>query len=88
MNLKDIETVVNNAIKDANAVPLEETREWCVNWGDLRCVDVRRWESMDGDTGIEVLVEEADPSNWEFSRYVTNYVFERLGVVVDVRTEW
>lgn len=60
---------------------------WPVNWADLRCIDARRWEDADGDTGHTVTISEADPCASEFAQAVAQALGTKWGNV-DVMTEW
>lgn len=91
-NLQKIKTLVNEAcnaaidnlgINDKAAYDKEP-----INWGDLGCCDVRRYESVHGDSGYEVLIEEAAPDCPLFCSYVREFLTEHGFENVEVRTEW
>lgn len=59
-----------------------------INWGDLSCVGTEQFVDDGGETGYRCYVEEADPGCDELQSYVAAYVFKKMGVTVEVRTEW
>ena len=73
------------AIAAANDAELKDA---CVNWGDLSCVDAQYYESVHGDSGHRVLIEEADPSNYLFCKFVGEHLALAGYPNVEVATEW
>lgn len=59
-----------------------------INWGDIRCVNVLFYTDVHGDTGYQVVIEEAAPDSSTFQ----NYIAGKLGVAgfpnIEVRCEW
>lgn len=59
-----------------------------VNWGDFGCVSAEAYVTEDGDQGLRVLIEEADPSCVNVHNFVRQWLADRGWVGVDVVTEW
>ncbi len=58
-----------------------------VNWGDLSCLDVEWYETLLGESGYRVVIEEAAPENQEFQRFIREDI-KKFGFDVQVVTEW
>jgi hypothetical protein len=60
-----------------------------INWGDLGCVSARYWTDSDGESGLQVVVEEASPNSGELSAAIQNGL-ARLNWIgpIEVITEW
>jgi len=71
-----------------NAASNAELKGACVNWGDLSCVDAQYYESVHGDSGHRVLIEEADPNNYPFCKFVGEHLALAGYPHVEVTTEW
>jgi hypothetical protein len=63
-----------------------------INWGDLGVCEVREitclWPEPDDEHQIEVLIEEADPSNYQFAEFIVNRFHLEFGFYIHVLTEW
>jgi hypothetical protein len=59
-----------------------------VNWADLHCIRVEKCEEENGDIRYRATVEEASPMAEEFQMYVSEYIYDKTGLVVDIVTEW
>lgn len=58
-----------------------------VNWADLHCLDVEWYETLYGDSGYRVIVEEAAPENPDFQKFIREDI-QKFGFDVEVVTEW
>lgn len=82
--METIKLVANQAIKDADSNDFKEA----INWGDLSVVDVRWFESLEGNSGYEVSIEEASPDCHKFRAYIRD-VLKGYGFPdVEIKTEW
>lgn len=61
---------------------------WCVNWGDLDCVDAEYCFSVFGGEVYRVYIEEAAPENEGFRDFVREYMAAHGCPGVEVVTEW
>lgn len=86
VNMHDIRITVEKAILYADME--KNSHDFCVNWGDLHCVNVEWYQDIDGYEGYRVWIEEADPDNWKFRKFIADYVKDKLGVDIEVKTEW
>ena len=59
-----------------------------VNWADLRCLEARVFTSDDGETGLQVFIEEAAPDAQELQEFVGEHLRQAGFLVVEVVTEW
>lgn len=59
-----------------------------INWGDLSCRGAEKFVDDQGCGGYRCYIEEADPGCTELQEYVSAYLFNKMGVGVQVVTEW
>lgn len=59
-----------------------------INWGDLGCVDARKWQDCWGNEGMTVYIEEASESATELHSFIREYLKDRGWSGVEVVTEW
>jgi|PlaIllAssembly_1097288.scaffolds.fasta_scaffold05989_11 hypothetical protein len=61
-----------------------------INWGDLRCVDALKMQSVHDTKAnfYQVEIEEADPGAWELHEHVSKALAERGFYHVQVVTAW
>ena len=59
-----------------------------VNWSNLHCAGVERYETDLGDSGVRVYVEEADPSAVELQAFITDHLTATGHPHIEVITEW
>jgi hypothetical protein len=62
-----------------------------VNWADLHCVSVERYEELYGDeitTGYRAYIEEASPNSPAFRQFISDHLAKQGFKDVEVRTEW
>jgi hypothetical protein len=90
MTYSEIAHEVNKII---GAIPQQERKGMgAINWGDLgvrfirECRDV--WPDTDEQPTVEVLIDEADPSNFEFQNYIYERMVTEFGVHLSIVTEW
>jgi hypothetical protein len=83
MTAEELKHLVDGIIK--NMEPKDFPWE-AINWGDLRCVQVRQYVGT--DPAWHVIVEEASPSSPMFCREIENALFQKYGIRADVDTEW
>ena len=85
-DLKIVKTQVEVAC--LAAVDNREDIDKTVNWSDLHCVEVRRWENEDGDTGVTAIVSEASPGAFELRAWLTTFLLRAGFPNVDIELEW
>ena len=66
----------------------EDCRKDAVNWSDFGCIEASYFVNDDGETGLKVLLEEADPNCPNVQAFVAAWLFERGFENVEVWTEW
>ena len=59
-----------------------------VNWGDLRCTQVKYWVDELGASGVEVTIQEADPINKTFIAHIYAELKNKYPFEIDVCCEW
>lgn len=59
-----------------------------INWDALSCAASEQFTDDQGATGYRCYIEEAAPECDELQDYIASYVFGKMGVTVEVRTEW
>lgn len=59
-----------------------------VNWGDLKCIDARKWQNNYGETGYSVLIDEASPEADQFCTFIHKKLAEFGFQGIEVNTEW
>lgn len=59
-----------------------------INYADLECVSARRFEDDEGEVFYSVVIEEADPRNYDFHVFVVEYLKVHGYDGVEVITEW
>jgi hypothetical protein len=85
-HLKTIQGLADDACLMATNRRLERVE--AVNWGNLGCVDVRRWSDISGDEGITVYIEEADPSAYLLQSIIREHLAAHGYPNIEVVTEW
>lgn len=73
------------AIMGGNA---HRAQTWNVNWAELTCVDVERYENCEGKAGFNVYIEEAAPDNWAFRTWIAKWLAKHKFPNCRVFTEW
>jgi hypothetical protein len=81
---KEIGIATADAIREAKEKKVDDG----VNWGDIRCTRIAHCEAGDGEIWYQVSCEEAAPDAYRFQIFVADFIYNRLGVEVDVVTEW
>jgi hypothetical protein len=85
-HLKTIRVLADDACLMATS--REDRFGEAINWGDLGCVDVRWWKSVDGAIGITVYIEEADPSAYQLQAVIREHLASHGYPNIEVVTEW
>jgi hypothetical protein len=85
-HLKTIQGLADDACLMATNRRLERVE--AVNWGNLGCVDVRWWKSVDGAIGITVYIEEADASAYQLQAFIREHLAAHGYPNIEVVTEW
>lgn len=73
-------------IKEDQKLCPKEYNEYCVNWADLRVVDVEYYECLSGEIGYRVYISEANCE--KLSRALESKLIQLGFTSVEVRTEW
>lgn len=78
---------VNQIIQEMNTA---ENPYGCVNWGDIKVIQVSKeqviWPET-ADEGYTVIVDEADPSEYQFQEEIMNRFYKKHGIYITVQTE-
>lgn len=82
--MKNIRAAAGEALVQAR----QDSVIGAINWGALSCVGSEQFTDDEGVTGYRCYIEEAAPECDELQDYVASYVFGKMGVSVEVRTEW
>lgn len=90
IDLKKLKEDTNKALEMVSGA--EEYYE-DVNYGDLRCSEVRYILNDDGEEYYEVIIDEVSPTAYEFRKAVYDVLFDVLGYdvvknTIEVITEW
>lgn len=83
-NLEALRKCADDATDAAMRDP--DSKNWCVNWGDIACVSAQKFNDDGGHEGYRVVLEEA--SCYHLSQFVKEYLEQRGFVGVEVITEW
>lgn len=87
--LRRIMQVANDAVSAAwHERNKPHADHWCVNWGDLDCVDAEYSESVNGGSTYRVYIEEAAPENEGFREFIRDYMAAHGCPNVEIVTEW
>ncbi|MBY0548685.1 MAG: hypothetical protein K2W95_15550 [Candidatus Obscuribacterales bacterium] len=63
-----------------------DVKSWCVNWADIKVVDVEYHETLNGESGYRAWISEANSP--ELEHYVHQYLTDHACPNVEVKTEW
>ena len=84
--LNEYKIICDKAIDEAEKIKIEGA----INWADLKCNEVKYILNNDGENYYEFIIDEADPINDEFQRYISDYISDVAGINEDFQiiTEW
>lgn len=82
-SLSRLREVTNTALQQAHGHV-----DGAINWGDLRCLEARHFVTDDGETGYQVIIEEASPTAANLHRFVGESLAEVGFADVEVMTSW
>ena len=91
MTYQEIAEAVDKIIDEIG--PEDRRNMGAINWGDLSVHEIRECRSVwpdppDAKPEIEVSIEEADPSNYEFLNHIYERMLAEHGVSLSIVCEW
>lgn len=86
IKLKSYQKICNQAIELSRTQDIQGA----INWGDLKCYDVRYFIGIDGDELFQFLIDEADPVNEEFKEFICQQILSNIPdmTYIEIITEW
>ena len=81
---------LQRAAEEACARAYEQKHEidGAINWADLHCAEAGYYRTSNGQDGVYVLIEEADPIQDAFVLFIQTELYAAGWGEIEVRTEW